>query len=149
MTCYFHAFGPRFDVNAYVKRSKLPVGNTYISGERRFPNSKTNKARYRNSGFSIRIGSETSWELRAQVRAVLKFLKIHKPELKKLSKCKGVKLLNIDFGVDAKEEALGQFFPLPPELVALCGALNIGLEISIYRWCEFEESQRKKVQFQN
>jgi len=142
MTCYFRVNGSRFDVEAFLRRSMLPPGRVYYRGDTRFPTLPKWPKRYTRSGFTVRIGPDT-WELRNQIRPALVFLRKHRRELKRLSRFPGVQDIRLDFGVNMKEESMGQFFPLPGELIALCAPSNIGLEISVYRWDEWERSQRR------
>lgn len=142
MTCLFCAAGRNFDVDAFLRRSKLKPLRIFRKGEPRIARLKRQTKHLRHSGFTVRLDSENSWELRAQVRSARRFLEKNLSELRRLSRTAGVERLCVDLGVEVSSEAYGQFYSLPVSLIRSAAAAGVALEVSVYRCEEWWQEQR-------
>ena len=87
------------------------------------------------SGFVVDVTRDRGAGLVDQAPAAIAFLKEHEEALARLHSAPGVEDMRLDFPVDQRidpQHVMIQFDYFPPELVALAGALGLGLEISLY-----------------
>ena len=139
MSCYFRATGDRFDVDAFLASSSLVPDKVFHRGE---PCQANPERKRPFTGFAVLV-AENFGRLCSQTTEVTTFLREHKLELSRLSRCPGVTDIRLDFGYDRDPEAAVQCDYLPPDLVALAGSLGIGIELSLYPRDEGEDDDSK------
>jgi hypothetical protein len=133
MSCVLRAAGPEFDVAAFLATSMLVPSTTYHRGEPVLatrPEGKKCKA----SGIVVSV-SEAPWSnLPAQVADAEQFLRENRQELSRLRSFPGVEDMALDFPIYQRvgEKVWMQTDSFPASLVAIAGALGLGLELSIY-----------------
>jgi hypothetical protein len=133
MSCVLRAAGPEFDVAEFLATSTLVPSRTYHRGELLLatkPDGKKCKA----SGIVLSV-SEAPWsDLPAQVADAEQFLRENREELSRLRSFPGVEDMALDFPTYQRlgEKVWMQTDSFPASLVAIAGALGLGLELSIY-----------------
>jgi len=129
MPTVLRASGKIFDVDAFLRKSKLKPYLVYHKGERRFKRMGKKK-RQRESGLCLNTTDSGFDDFPRQVRQTISFLKRNQNELKKLTAFSGVDAV-IDFGF-ARRETVVQCDLLPAELVRLAGSIGLAIEMSLY-----------------
>jgi len=125
MSCIFHASGPNFDVDSFLRTSSLVPDRVLHKGE---PRGK--KSIHEQSGFTMVASNAEMVDPAQQVLDAIEFLKANQVELEKLRHVQGVTMC-LDFGI-ADRDVVVQCDRFPPELLRLAGNLEIGIEISHY-----------------
>lgn len=135
--CTLRASGKHFDVDAFLKKSKLQPCLVYHRGE---PKSQANPKKYKWPDFGINVPvSNASFEnFRRQIRDAIQFLTKNKTEIRKLINFKGVEGVELDFPTSHDRDKFIQDYFFPAELIAL--ACQLGLELRI---SEYPESNEK------
>ena len=110
--CVLRAAGPSFTPSDFVAR--FPVAYVITRG----------------NALNIPISDRDGDEFDGQVADAIEYLKVHEEAIRVLLSQTGIRA-NLDFGVWNKEQ-WSQNCHFPKELVKLAGALNLGLEISMY-----------------
>ena len=128
--CVLRVSGKVFDVDRFLKGSKLIPCAVFRKGEPRFSNARQTRKVNKYSGFNVDAAFSTPL-LSKQVRHAVTFLKKYRQELMKLRRFSGVEDARLDFGILQRGTA-AQFDYFPPELIRLAGELSIGIEISRY-----------------
>ncbi len=137
--CVLRAGGKAFDVDAFIKKTALPVSRSYRRGEVRVPQRKGCQQKNRDSGLTAGV-SDASWRnLAAQVPDAEQFLATYRKELARLATCPGLEYLVLDFPLNLRigKRIRGSVTAIqsdlfPASLVHAAGKLGIGLEFSIY-----------------
>lgn len=128
MSVYFRVTGDEFDVDAFLAGSSIEPDDVFHRGQPgRVLCSKLSPL----SGFAIQI-TDGFGRLRDHTEAATEFLREHELELARLSRYPGVAAMCLDFGYERSPDAAVQCDYLPPALLALSGALGIGIELSLY-----------------
>ncbi|WP_210420384.1 hypothetical protein [Aquisphaera giovannonii] len=80
--------------------------------------------------------SDRRWDdLPGQIEDAIEFLQRHRNDLERLRAAPGVVDIRLDFPYELRideDNVWAQFDYLPPKLLALAGALGIGIEMSLY-----------------
>ena len=130
--CVLRASGDDFQAHGFLKDSCFVPCNVFRKGER-----KAKDHVWDSSGFTVIVSEAPGDDFTRQIRDAVEFLRKHKEELARLLKCAGLEDARLDFGISRKNGFLQSSY-LPPELLALAGALGVGIEISLYgadeRW---------------
>ena len=137
--CVLRAGGKAFDVDAFMKKTSLPVSRSYRRGEVRVPQRKGGRQKNRDSGLTVGV-SDASWSrLAIQVRDAEQFLVTYSKELARLARCPGLEYLVLDFPLYLRigKRIRGSVIAVqsdlfPASLVRAAGKLGIGLELSMY-----------------
>jgi hypothetical protein len=137
--CVLRAGGKAFDVDAFMKRSSLPVSRSFRRSEIRAPQRKGGRQKNKDSGLTAGV-SNASWsKLAAQVHDAEQFLVTYRKELARLARCPGLEYLILDFPIYLRigNKSRGSIIAVqsdrfPASLVRIAGKLGIGLELSIY-----------------
>lgn len=111
--CVLRADGEAFDPGAFLSRFPIPGASV------------------RGAGFSALVSDRPGDDLPGQCCDAVSFLRANAAALRELTPLLGTEGVALDFGVWRKD-TLSQYLRFPAELVALAGALCIGLEISVY-----------------
>lgn len=110
----------------FLVRSPFVPCNVFHKGERKSENRS-----WPTSGFTVVVSEASGDDLARQIQDAIEFLREHKDEVARLMKFAGLEAVDLDFGVNRKNGFL-QISRLPPALLALAGALGVGVEVSIY-----------------
>ena len=124
--CVLRASGDDFQPHDFLKDSGFVPCNVFRKGER-----KAEARVWDSSGFTVVASEAAGGDFAGQIRDAVEFLRRHQEELARLMKCGGLEDARLDFGVSRQNGFLQSSY-LPPELLALAGALGIGIEISTY-----------------
>jgi len=131
MACVLRVSGKNFNVDKFLKQTKLKYCAIYRMGEPRSkfkPDGKKNE----KSGINIAVSDADFYQLDKQISGTIKFLIKHQKELKKLLKYPGVSPISeLDFGVAIRDVAIQSDY-LPPKLIALAGRLGLGCRMTLY-----------------
>jgi hypothetical protein len=136
--CVLRAYGKHFDVDTYMKKSKLQPCLIYHRGEHKLKKTNPKKYKWPDSGINVPVSNASFENFRRQVKDAIKFLIKNKSEIKKLTNFKGVEGVQLDFPVSHDQEKYIQEYFFPAELIVLASALSLGLGIS-----EYPESNEK------
>ena len=133
------ASGSGFNVDRFVKKTVLPAVRVYRRGEARRPRSAPKGPKHATSGFTVPVSNATWSNLAAQIADAERFLKKHRDELGRLSRCRGLEVLLLDFPIElrigkktGRSKVAAQSDRFPASLVRAAGTLGIGLELTIY-----------------
>ena len=124
--CVLRVSGDCFQPQGFLDDSDLVPWNVFRKGER-----KAEKRSWDSSGFTVVVSEASGDDLAQQIQDAIEFLRMHKEEVARLMRSEGLDYVQLDFGVNRKNGFLQSSY-LPPELLALAGALGLGVEISIY-----------------
>jgi hypothetical protein len=132
--CNLHVLGLDFNPHLALKKSKLQPYSAFNRGDARFPKSSRDRRPHKTSGFKC-VVSDMDRPLSEQVVDAIAFLKKHQADLRQMAAAPGIESMTLDFGYNVRidnDKCDVQCDTLPPELIALCGALGIGIELSLY-----------------
>ena len=125
--CVLRAFGPAFDVDAFLKKSQFRPAVVYRIGQRRKPASRGS---HKASGFNV-VVSEHDESVEKQVDDAIAFMHNHHDELVRLARFGGVEVIALDFACPQSEIA-SRSARFPAELLVAAGAHGIDLHVSFY-----------------
>jgi hypothetical protein len=129
--CVLRVTGKNFDPAKYLASSTIKPYSVFRAGEQAEAKGRI----HRVSGFKVDV-SRRSWNnLTSQVADAIAFLQKHRNTLAKLRSIPEVEDVRLVFPLNLrinKDKVFAQFDYFPPELVSLAGALDCGLEMSIY-----------------
>ena len=143
--CVLRVTGRTFEPAKYLASSTLEPYSVFRAGDARFASQPNGKV-HEESGFKVDVSRGPWNSLVGQVADATAFLKKHEETLRQLRSVPEVEDLRLDFRLDLRidrQKVFAQFDYFPPELVALAGALGIGLELSIYP-PDFEQLARHR-----
>jgi hypothetical protein len=128
--CVLRAYGANFDVEGYLASSPFLPGAIFHRGQPRTPGS----TRVSNaSGFNMVVSDARGDCVPVQIRDAASFIATHRTELARLVAWPGVEGVTLDFGWGFPvERVVGQYNYFPPGLLACCGSLGVGIEVSVY-----------------
>ena len=130
MSCVLRASGKQFDVDAFLKKSKLDPCAVYRRGEpksKRKPKGKKST----HSGINVPVSNASFDNLKRQIKDATKFLLENKSEIRKLTKFKGVEGIELDFAI-RKRDTFTQSDEFPAELITIAGSLGLSINLSQY-----------------
>lgn len=145
MGCVLRVTGKHFDVDAHLARSGLTPCKVLHAGEPR--SASRPETLMEISGFNVVVSQCWSGDLSGQISDAIAFLDAHEHAIKTLRSAEGVDDIYLDFSVDLRidrRKVMAQFDYFPPALVSRAGALDLGLEISIYPK-DFEQLARARA----
>jgi hypothetical protein len=131
MSCVLRASGKHFDVDNFLKKSKLQPCAIFRRGEPKFKNKPKGKKRT-SSGLNIPVSNAAMTNFRRQVKDAIQFISKNKKEIGKLIKAKGIEGVELDFGTSRDEKTFVQEFSFPVELTALASSLGLEVRLSSY-----------------
>jgi hypothetical protein len=132
MPCIFHVSGEKFQPDLALKNATFKPYKIYKIGEKM--NFGRPGAVYSDSGFSVYIGPEDSWNLAEQTEAAQIFVQDHFSVLKLLC---DAERLRFDYGYKPRrgDDDLTMFCQcdsFEPAFLKICGELSIAIELSLY-----------------
>jgi hypothetical protein len=128
--CVLRVFGVNFDVDGCLASSPFEPCAVFRRGQPRVQGlARTSES----SGFNLDISANSGGKLSVQVQEAAIFVASQRLELGRVVAWPGVESVTLDFGWDFPlERVAGQYNYFPPALLADCGALGIGIEVSVY-----------------
>jgi hypothetical protein len=135
--CTLRASGKYFDVDSFVKKSKLKPCLVYHTREAKNPKPIKKIYKWPDSGVNVPVSNASFQNYRRQIRDAIKFLIKNKTEIRKLINFKGVESVELDFPTSHDRNNFIQDYFLPAELIAL--ACQLGLELRISEYPESDE----------
>jgi hypothetical protein len=129
MSAVLRAYGASFDVDAFLKDSRLSPSRVWRIGE---PSSRSGASPNRSSGLTVAVSEAEMSNLSHQIQETVAFLQSHVDELARLVAFAGVDEIGIDFAVSWRDDVVTQTDSLSAELVGLAGRLGLGIDISHY-----------------
>ena len=137
--CIFHVRSSTHSFKAFLEdHPELPVYQQHEKGE--VPKIRSEQGPHQDYGFSCEV-SDRPWDsVAGQVVDMISFLEVYTPHLQALQDSHAVEDWRFDLPYECRldEQTHGQFDYLSPKLIRLAGALNIGIELSLY-WPSDEE----------
>lgn len=133
--CVLRASGQDFDVEKFLATSPFNSCTVFRKGE---PTSARLKKLRVQSDFNLVVSDDAIGGRESkQISEAAAFVKANRDELLRLVNWPGVESVAMDFGWNfdfGQSLALSNFFP--PELLADCGKIGIGIEVSVYATTE-------------
>jgi hypothetical protein len=86
-----------------------------------------------SNGFNVEVSNHDGMHLAEQVADAEGFLERNRDALSLLSTTPGITSLSLDFGTDFDDEDVARTHRLPWSVLQLCAALEISIDISVYR----------------
>jgi hypothetical protein len=132
--CVLRVNGKKFEPEKYLASSRLKPYSVYRAGQPQFP-SQPKSRMHEVSGFKVEVSRRSGDDFDGQVLDAIAFLKKHRQTLARLRSIPEVDDVRLDFSADLRidrENVFTQYEYFPPTLVSLAGALDCGLEVSIY-----------------
>ncbi len=123
--CVLRAHGTGFAVDDFLAQSSLTPCAVWHLGEKRFKRGQACE----DSGFNVLISEAEV--LPDQTNDAIKFLNDFSVELCQLQKSPGIEHLVLDFGI-CRRDVMAQIDRFPAELIALAGAMGMGIALSQY-----------------
>ena len=140
MSCMLRANGKNFDVDKFLKKSKLQPCAVFRRGEPKFSNKPKGKKRT-SSGLNISVSNASLTNFRRQVKDAIQFIDKNKKEIKKLIQTKEIEGVELDFGTSRDEHTFVQEFAFPVELIARAGNLGLEIRLSSYPVADDKKKQ--------
>lgn len=134
MSCILRIIGAKFDVDAFIAKSKVRPYKVFYKGEPRLK-GKPHGAKQIHSGLAIQVGKSDMANFKGQVQDAVRFLTRNRAKLRYISKKKGIQHAILDFGIDRKVGANRQLIEtnfLPNRLLKLAGEIGLGIELTFY-----------------
>jgi hypothetical protein len=141
MSAVLRASGVDFDVDGFLKESRLAPCAVHRRGEPVFPASQPTGRLHERSRVHVAVSEAAFEEFSRQVEDAITFLGVKREEVRRLMNFPGVEAVVLDFGVSRRDVLLECYF-LPPELIQRAGELGLGVELSQYPAEEGGENQR-------
>lgn len=128
-SCWLTAAGKNFDVDQFLRKTKLKECFVFKRGERITKHKTCQK-----SGVKIAVSHAGFHQFEQQVKDAEKFLRKHQVALKKLTFLSGVESVVLDFGINNKN---WKDFPiqchfLPATFLRLVTRAKIDIKFSLY-----------------
>lgn len=137
--CVFHVSSFTDSFQTFLENHpELPVYKKHEKGDT--PHIKSEQGPHENYGFSCEV-SDREWDdVEGQVVDMISFLEVYTPYLQALQATHNIDNWRFDMPYECRldGERYAQFDYLPPKLIRLAGALEIGIELSLY-WPSDEE----------
>ena len=134
MSCILRITGKKFDVDAFVKKSKLKPYKISYKGEPRFKTKPTSD-KLTFSGLSIETSKAGFNNLKKQIADTIRYLNRNKRKLAYIASTRGIDNAILDFGIDLRIDRKKIFIQsdvFPNTLLQLAGNLGLDIELSIY-----------------
>ena len=134
MSCILTISGKNFDVDSFIKKSKLKPYKISYRGQPKLK-SKPKGDKLSFSLLSIEASKADFSDFKKQVSDTIRYLKRNRGRLAHVNVTKGIDHAVLDFGIDLRidrENVLYQSDKFPSHLLKLAGELGFDIEISIY-----------------
>lgn len=138
--CVFHVKSKVSSFKEFLSNnSELPVYQVHEKGA---ISEFGERESYKDYGFSCDISDREWHDVEGQVVDMISFLEVYTPQLEALKKTHEIEDWRFDLPYECRldETYFTQCDYLPPKLMVLAGALEIGIEFSLY-WPNGEEDE--------
>ena len=134
MSCILRITGVKFDVDAFVTKSKVRPYKIFYKGEARIK-TKPHGAKSAHSGLAIEVSKAAMDDFKGQIKDAIRFLARNREKLRYISKFKEIQHAVLDFGITRKIDGdvplIGSHL-LPNRLLQLAGEAGVSVELSFY-----------------
>jgi len=137
--CVLRVTGPQFDVEDYLRESRMKPCKIFRLGTPRLPLSRPNGPIHTTSGFNVEVSGADWSDLAQQIRDAHSFLTRHEDELRILTRFPTVDDVRLDFPTNLRigeNNVAIQSEYFPSGFLKLVGTLGVGLEVSIYPYSD-------------
>jgi len=134
MSCYLYITGTKFDIDAFITKSKLSYSSKRYKGQPKFETKPTGEKLLRSS-LSMQTSSADFNDLEKQIKDTIAYLKRNYEKLDHISSTKEIQWAVLNFGIDLridKKNVFSQSDMFPNKLLKLAGNLGLDIELSIY-----------------
>lgn len=131
--CVFHVKSETHSFKAFLKEHPhLPVYQVYDKGED--PKIRSEQGVHEHYGFSCDVSDRPWDDVEGQTVDMISFLEVYTADLQALRDNHNLKdwRFDIPYECQLNKDIYAQFNYLPPKLIRLAGALEIGIELSLY-----------------
>jgi hypothetical protein len=131
--CVLHILGEESAPQDILAGLSLRPYSVFRKGDRQFPENPKSTKSFALGGFKCAVSSADG-DLKAEIKDTIAFLKEHRSDLALLKSIGTITARYLDFGYYCRldDQIMVQCEHLPPELLRLCGTLEIGIELSLY-----------------
>ena len=129
--CFLKIYSKSNSFKEFAGKNSLPIYSVYDKGERC---GKNKNEVYTDFVISFDVSDKEWDEFPAQVDDAIEFLTSYFSSLQSLFKSHEIDDAYLDFPLYSRlnTEIINQNDHLPRELIAICGRLNVGIEMAIY-----------------
>ena len=129
--CVLHVTSESSSFKEFLEETKLPVYRSYEKGQV-LPRRKRKVSEY--FGFSCTVSDKEWDDLDGQIEDAIEFFGKYETEIITLRQRHSVDDIRLDFPYECRHDDIisVQCDFLPPELLAMVGKLNVGIELSLY-----------------
>ncbi|BDS15186.1 hypothetical protein [Aureispira anguillae] len=138
--CIFHVTSKTSSFQQFLSdHPELPVYQSHEKGD--IPKISTEEIAYDDFGFSCEVSDRPWGDMEGQIIDMISFLEVYSPYLRLLQKHHSIDDWRFDLPYECRlgNNHFTQCDYLPPKLMRLAGALEIGIELSLY-WPSAEEN---------
>jgi hypothetical protein len=134
MSCILHLSGVKFDVDAFVLKTRVRPYKVFHKGEVR---SKTKSAgpTSARSGLAIEVSKADMDDLNGQITDAIRFLTRNRAKLRPIKTTKSIDYAILDFGINRKidgDQHLMESHLLPSRLLHLAAEVGLSIQLSFY-----------------
>jgi len=134
MSCILTIRGRNFDIDAFIKTTKLKPYKKSYKGQPRV-NTKPDGEKLTHSLIAIETSRADFDNLEKQISDTIRYLKKNKEQLAHIPSTKGIDNAWLDFGINLRidgKKVMVQSDKFPSRLLQLAGNLGLDIELSIY-----------------
>jgi len=131
--CIFHVSSKSDSFKQFLATyPDLPVYQAHEKGD--IPKIKQDEQPHEDYGFSCEVSDREWSDMEGQIVDMISFLEVYTPYLQQLKDSHNIDDWRFDLPYESllSDERFTQFDYLPPKLMRLAGALEIGIELSLY-----------------
>lgn len=142
--CIFHVSSQTSSFKQFLEANPgLPVYQSHEKGE--MPKIKQEEQAHEDYGFSCDVSDRDWSDMEGQIVDMISFLEVYTPYLQELKATHQIDDWRFDLPYECllNDEKFTQFDYLPPKLMHLAGALEIGIELSLYALSPDEEGDNE------
>lgn len=144
--CIFHVTSKTDSFKEFLAdHPELPVYQSHEKGDK--PKIASEDSIHTDYGFSCEV-SERSWDdMEGQIVDIISFLEVYTPYLTTLKENHQIEDWRFDlpYECELEDTKFTQCNYLPPKLMRLAGALDVGVELSLY-WPNVEEDETLEIE---
>ena len=136
MSCILRIAGEKLNIDELLAIDSEPSAY-WVKGEPKLQSQPNGKKRL-TSGANYCISDADSNEFELQKKEVIQYLNEHGDKIKAIQDVMGHEGASLDFAIEQRNVAV-QCDAFPSELIKLAGELELGIEISLYPPCDYED----------
>jgi hypothetical protein len=127
--CVLRIVGERLEVDRLLGLSTLTASRVWRRGEERSPGSGKLSSQ---SAINVAVGDADLGDFESHIQASIRFLEAHQELLSRLREEFHASDVVLDFAVSRGPDVAAQTVSLPPRLLRLAGACDVGIDVSVY-----------------